>query len=162
MPNLSPYSTENAEIDFGTVHFKNSKKLSFHLANPSKVDARFYIAYVKYQQSIKYKFEQTLWTALDYEDQTIVDEKKCWRLSVDSGVVRSRTLPVHYMPSTLALPSHDDTFAETHQPLQVTVMFKPEANLLYKSKFRVTVAEGISFDIIVKGRGSYEEELEKK
>lgn len=41
-------------------------------------------------------------------------------------------------------------------------MFKPENNVLYKSKFRVTVAEGVSFDIVVKGRGSYEEELEKK
>jgi hypothetical protein len=41
-------------------------------------------------------------------------------------------------------------------------MFKPEANLLYKSKFRVAVTEGLSFDIVVKGRGSYEEELEKK
>jgi hypothetical protein len=66
------------------------------------------------------------------------------------------------MPATLALPSPDDAFAETHKPLQVTVMFKPEANVLYKSKFRVTVGEGVSFDIIVKGRGSYEEELEKK
>jgi hypothetical protein len=56
MPNLQPYSGENCEIDFGTVHFKNSKRLSFYLVNPSKVDARFSIAYIKYQQSIKYKF----------------------------------------------------------------------------------------------------------
>ena len=36
-------------------------------------------------------------------------------------------------------------------------MFKPEANVLYKSKFRVTVVEGLTFDIVVKGRGTYEE-----
>jgi hypothetical protein len=38
------------------VHFKNYKKLSFYLINASKVDAKFTIAYIKYQQSIKYKF----------------------------------------------------------------------------------------------------------
>jgi hypothetical protein len=103
-----------------------------------------------------------LWTPLDHEDQTITDEKKCWKLSVDGGVVKNRTLPVHYMPATLALPSVDDRFAETHKPLQVVVMFKPEANVLYKSKFRLSVTEGLTFDIIVKGKGSYEEELEKK
>lgn len=41
--------------------------------NPSKVDAKWSISYVKYHQSIKYKFEQSLWTNLDYEDQTITD-----------------------------------------------------------------------------------------
>jgi len=38
-------------------------------------------------------------------------------------------------------------------------MFKPEANALYKSKFRITVKEGPTYDIVLKGRGSYEEEL---
>lgn len=70
-------------------------------------------------------------------------------------MVRNKSIPVHYMPNTLALPSPDDNFAETHKPVQVTIMFKPEANALYKSKFRVTVAEGLTFDIVVKGRGSY-------
>lgn len=97
-----------------------------------------------------------MWTQLDYEDQSITDEKKCWKLSIDSGTVKNRSVPVHYMPTTLALPSSDDQFAETHKPIQVTVMFKPEANVLYKSKFRVSVVEGLTFDIVVKGRGSYE------
>ena len=56
MPNQKLYSNENFEIDFGTVHFKNSKKLSFYLLNPSKVDAKYTISYIKYHQSIKYKF----------------------------------------------------------------------------------------------------------
>jgi len=32
---------------------------------------------------------------------------------------------------------------------------------LYKSKFRITVEEGPSVDIILRGTGSYEEKLEK-
>lgn len=99
---------------------------------------------------MKYKFEQSLWTDLDYEDQKIQDEKKCWRLSQDSGVVKNRTTPVRQLP----IPGQDNREA-VHRPIEVQIMFKPELNLLYKSKFRLGVSEGQSFDIVVKGRGSY-------
>ena len=92
---------------------------------------------------------------MDYEDQTIQDEKKCWRLSTDGGVLKNKTIPVHYMPTTLALPGENDRYAETHKPVQLQIMFKPEGNGLYKSKFRVTVVEGQVFDIVVKGKGTY-------
>jgi hypothetical protein len=59
------------------------------------------------------------------------------------------------MPTSLALPGDDDKFAETHKPIQVMIMFKPEANVLYKSKFRISVSEGPTFDIVVKGKGTY-------
>ena len=76
-------------------------------------------------------------------------------MSTDGGVVKNKSIPVHYMPNTLALPAQDDHYASTHKPVQVQIMFKPEANVLYKSKFRVTVVEGPTFDIVVKGRGTY-------
>lgn len=60
------------------------------------------------------------------------------------------------MPTSLALPGEDDRYAETHKPFQLQIMFKPESNLLYKSKFRLSVVEGMSFDIVVKGRGTYD------
>ena len=66
------------------------------------------------------------------------------------------------MPNTLALQNKDDKYAESHRPVQLTFMFKPEANTLYKSKFRISVVEGLSYDIVVCGRGTYEEELEAK
>lgn len=162
MPNELSYSSENFEIDFGTVHVKNSKKLSVYLINPSKVDAKWTISYLKYHQSIKYKFEETLWTKQDYEDQIIVDEKKCFKISADSGTVTNLSIPVHYIPGTLALPSHDDSYSENHKPFQLSFLFKPESNSLYKSKFRLAVAEGQSFDLIVKGKGTFGEEFEKK
>jgi len=56
MPDHTAYSSENFLIDFGTVHVKNSKKLSVHLINPSKVDAKWTASFLKYHQSIKYKF----------------------------------------------------------------------------------------------------------
>lgn len=59
--------------------------MSFYIFNPTKSAADWTITYVKYQQSKKIIFEKKLWTALDYEDETITDEKKCFRLSQDSG-----------------------------------------------------------------------------
>ncbi len=68
MPNNLLYSIENRLIDFGTIHVKNSKKMSIYLTNPTKCDAKFTITYIKYQQSKKIHFEKALWTAEDYED----------------------------------------------------------------------------------------------
>lgn len=36
-------------------------------------------------------------------------------------------------------------------------MFKPKTNVLYKSKFRISVDDSIYYDIVVKGKGSFEE-----
>ncbi len=63
MPNQLFYSVENTYLDFGTIHVKNSKKLSIYLINASKSDAIFNVTYVKYQQSKKINFEKALWTA---------------------------------------------------------------------------------------------------
>jgi hypothetical protein len=38
-------------------------------------------------------------------------------------------------------------------------MFKPKSNLLYKSKFRITIEQGVFYDVIVRGKGSFDEEL---
>ena len=35
---------------------------------------------------------------------------------------------------------------------------QPKKNVLYKSKFRFTVENGLPCDVILKGKGSYEEE----
>lgn len=103
-------------IDFGTVHVKNSKKMSVYLANPSKSAANWSIYYVKYHQSKPIVFEKQLWTDEDYEDEKITDEKKCFRLSQDSGHLLAESIPIHYMPTTLALNHNDDRYAQEHRP----------------------------------------------
>jgi len=77
-------------------------------------------------------------------------------------VVLHHTIPVHYMPGTLALPSGEDKYTQTHKPIKIDFLFKPKTNVLYKSKFRIAVEDGLSYDVVVKGRGSFEEELEVK
>lgn len=51
------------------------------MKNVSKCIAKWNINYIKYHQSIKYKFEEALWTDQDKQDQTIKDQKKCFMLS---------------------------------------------------------------------------------
>lgn len=85
MPNTQLHSHENALIDFGVVHVNNHRKKSIYLANPTLSAADWTISYVKYQQTKKIIFQKELWTDLDYEDENITDEKKCFRLSHDSG-----------------------------------------------------------------------------
>ena len=68
MPNNLLYSIENTMIDFGTIHVKNSKRVSLYLINPTKCDGKFTITYIKYHQSKRINFEKSLWTAEDYED----------------------------------------------------------------------------------------------
>lgn len=110
--------------------------------NPTKSAANWSISYVKYKQTKKINFQKELWTDVDYEDENIVDEKKCFRLSQDSGHLLAESIPIHYMPSTLALNSNDDKHAESHQPFKLDLVFKPESNVLYKSKFIVKVEHG--------------------
>jgi len=62
-------------------------------------------------------------------------------------------------PEGLALPSVPKNSAEAeYLPLKIMVHFKPKANILYKSLFRFTVENGMSYDVIFKGKGSYEED----
>lgn len=76
---------------------------------------------------------------MDYEDEKITDEKKCFRLSHDSGHILAESIPIHYMPGTLALHNKDDNYADTHKPFKLDFVFKPETNVLYKSKFIIRV-----------------------
>ncbi len=41
-------------------------------------------------------------------------------------------------------------------------MFKPKSNLLYKSKFRINFEDSIFYDVIVKGKGTFDEEMMTK
>jgi hypothetical protein len=56
MPNNLLYSIENTMIDFGTIHVKNSKRVTLYLINPTKSDGKFTITYIKYQQSKRINF----------------------------------------------------------------------------------------------------------
>lgn len=53
-----------------------------------------------------------------------------------------------------------NSMEEEYLPQKIMVNFKPKENILYKSMFRITVEKGMSYDVIFKGKGSYEEDYD--
>ena len=60
--------------------------------------------------------------------------------------------------------SHDSSLINIGRKLELRqqIIHKTEANVLYKSKFRIAITEGQTIDFVVKGRGTFDEEMEKK
>lgn len=70
-----------------------------------------------------------------------------------------KSLPLRKVPEGLLVPPvPKDEEEKKYLPQKILIKFKPKANVLYKSKFRFTTETGIACDIILKGRGSYEED----
>jgi hypothetical protein len=84
--NTTGFEGVNGEnlLEFGTVHTKNHKNITIYLKNISPVRAKWSLKYIKYPS--KKTFEPILWTKLDQEDQTIVDEKDCFQFSCVEGI----------------------------------------------------------------------------
>ena len=55
-------------------------------------------------------------------------------------------------------PVPKDEYEKQFLPQAIQVNFRPKKNVLYKSKFRFLVENGLPCDVILKGKGSYEEE----
>jgi hypothetical protein len=67
-------------------------------------------------------------------------------------------MPLRKVPEGLHVPPVGlNDKQKQYLPQTIQVNFRPKKNCLYKSKFRFTVENGISCDVILKGKGSYEE-----
>jgi hypothetical protein len=75
--------------------------------------------------------------------------------------LKGPSIPLRLTPEGLALPSVPKNSSELeYVPKKIMVHFKPKENILYKSMFRFTVVNGMNYDVVFKGRGSYEEKLD--
>ncbi|KRX10489.1 hypothetical protein PPERSA_08791 [Pseudocohnilembus persalinus] len=149
------------EQDFGTVHINNKKTISVYLSNNSKVPANWKLNNVKIK-SIKNISDLTQ-TLKEKENHAKTDEADVFEFSIASGVLYGPSVPVRSLPDTSALPNiktNKDISRDNLFPQQILINFRPKKNILYKSKFRITVEEGPYVELIVKGRGTYEEHLE--
>lgn len=73
-------------------------------------------------------------------------------------MLKGKSLPLRKVPEGLHVPPVGKSDKEKlYLPQVVHVNFRPKKNVLYKSKFRFTVENGVSCDVILKGKGSYEE-----
>lgn len=78
--------------------------------------------------------------------------------NVFQGTLKGTSLPLRKVPEGLLVPPVPrDEYERQYLPTKILIKFKPKQNVLYKSKFRFICDNGISTDVILKGRGSYEE-----
>ena len=81
------------------------------------------------------------------------DDPSVFTFSAVAGVLPGPTLPLH-----LAEKETPNTILVNNRiPLAVNVVFKPEQDAFYRSRFRFVVTKGESFDVVLTGLGSYEE-----
>jgi len=170
-------------IDFGVSHINNFVQKTIFLANVSKVPGKWKINYVKYPS--KKVLGLATVTKMDLEDVKKTDDPEVFEFSITEGVIGGKTVAVNKVPEGRAFEGYmtrtfngippptqfgtsminqgTSTSYPNHSefPAKIMINFKPKKNILYKSKFRITVDEGPSIDIILRGTGSYEEKLQK-
>ena len=86
------------------------------------------------------------------------DDREVFEFDTVAGVLKGKSLPLRKVPEGLLVPPvPKDEEERKYLPQKILIKFKPKENILYKSKFRFICETGISCDVILKGRGSYEE-----
>ncbi|KAL4510071.1 hypothetical protein ABPG72_010264 [Tetrahymena utriculariae] len=147
--------------DFGIVHINNFKTIVIFLSNVSKVPAIWKLNHLK--TTVRRggsAIPQNTMTKLELEDSLRTDDPSVFEFQMTEGTLNGPSISVKSFPDTLALPTKKIN-AILHQqqlyPQKIYINFRPKTNILYKSKFRITVQEGPCLDFTLKGVGSYEE-----
>lgn len=100
-------------------------------------------------------------TKMEEENMAKEDDPDVFEFSVAGGKLRGPSITLRQTPEGLAIPGvAKDSFEEQFLPEKIMVNFRPKANIIYKSRFKFVVNNGVSCDVILKGTGSYEEDMD--
>ena len=170
-----------SEYDFGFVHTEKASSFLLYLANPTEVSASWRVRHIPMVPPkisiIAQELEEVPKLPLDEPDMFSFDQYE--------GVQNGPSLPLSDAASVLPLDlnrSRAAVFKQTvttvqwnedttlnanlkrrnddnpKAPRPVKVTFRPGRNRSYQSRFRFEVAQGEGFDLLVSGRGTYEED----
>lgn len=144
------------ELDFGICNVDKSRTIKVYLSNITEVTAKWKLNYITFPKTkIVSQYTTTEW---ERENLQKVDDPEVFEFSIAEGDIKGKTLPLRNMPEGLCVPPvPKDEEERKYLPQPILINFRPKQNVLYKSKFRFTVANGLSCDIILKGKGSFEE-----
>jgi hypothetical protein len=144
-------------LDFGIVNVERNRLTHIYLSNETVVTAKWMLNYVKFPK--KQTIGHSTTTPWEIENLEKTDEPDVFEFSVTSGLLKGKSLPLRKVPEGLIVPPVGRSEEEKkYLPEKIVIKFKPKKNVLYKSKFRFTTEAGIACDLILKGRGSYEEQ----
>lgn len=144
------------EIEFPICNVDRTRRIKIFLSNITEVSANWSLGYVKFpkKQTIS-KYTTTQW---EEENLEKVDDPDVFEFQLTQGSLKGKSLPLRKMPEGLFTPPVPmDEYEKQYMPQTILVDFKPKKNVLYKSKFRFMVENGLACDVILKGKGSYEE-----
>lgn len=143
------------EQDFGVVTVDRTRKLTLYLSNETVVDAKWALVYVK--TIPKAHLGAKTMTKKETENQSSKDDQEVFQFSTSEGLLQGPSVPVRRCFPGSAFPY----IPTDREPAQVVVSFQPKIEALYKSKFRVMVEGGPATDVVLKGRGTYREEVDR-
>ena len=167
-----------ATYHFGVINTEACHTVIIYLCNPSEVDARWSVKHIP-KVPIKKVFGKEA-----FEDQ--IDDSDVFVFNETEGIQRGPTLPLPSAASCLpedynrldnavwSQPTTKLTWKDEsrvllsdelknrndqnfRQPRPILVTFKPKKNFKYRSRFRFEVENGIGFDVMLSGKGTYEE-----
>lgn len=133
-------------FDFGMVHVETSASTRLRFSNPTVVPAAWRIEHLPVGEVID--------DEINAAKEATVDDPTCWSFDLDEGVLEGPTLP---LSSQVGLVPQGFDSDGKRIPKPINVCFSPSIQAQYESRFQVTVAKGVSFVVLLRGHGSYEE-----
>ena len=148
------------------VSEESQSLVSLRVSNPTTVDAHWSLKHVPAPlpklaipgeavdwQSLGLLPENALWAAKPPSELlTALDDPSAFAFSSVSGVLMGPTAPLEAVEGK-GLRASDGL----PQPITLMVVFRPKEAKLYQCRFRLSVKEGESFEILLRGRGSLNE-----
>uniref|UniRef100_A0A7S2DBV6 Uncharacterized protein n=1 Tax=Octactis speculum TaxID=3111310 RepID=A0A7S2DBV6_9STRA len=177
-----------SEHSFGIVHVEALSEFLLFLSNPTGVEASWKIVHVPVQQpKVSVLVQEETNTRV-----RPLDEPSVFNFSEWEGSQKGPSMPLESSGACLPKDVNRHgaaVFSQTHTnitclhneadidlasnlrrrnddnhraPRPITVTFQPKKNLEYQSRFRFEVAYGEGFDVVLSGKGTYEEDSRRK
>jgi hypothetical protein len=138
------------------VNVEKNRTIHLYLSNETDVTAKWSLNYVKFPKKSTIGHNTT--SPWEVENMEKTDDPEVFEFNITNGILKGKSLPLRKVPEGLLVPPvPKDEEEKKYLPQKIYVKFNPKKNVLYKSKFRFLTENGIPCDVILKGRGSYEE-----
>ena len=161
-------AVQPAYHDFGTLHTDTYGQQTLHVLNPTVVPAHWKVQHIPWPKPrTRVDVDMSSLGGADENVRELLKEQQ-WQESTEhfedcpdvfrfdkmEGVVEGPTPP----PQNASL---SELRKAKHLPENVKVTFNPAANKSYRCRFRFVVDKGEGFEVVLVGRGSYDEQFDK-
>jgi hypothetical protein len=133
---------------FGAVHVERPMPVTLYLSNPTVVDVEWRVRHIPWERP-----PRRVGAAPIADEDLPFDKPDVFKFGKVAGVIAGPSMPLR----TVSAKNPEGLFDAARAPVPVTVSFAPEKDGYYRSRFRFVVTKGESFDVVLVGKGSYEE-----